>query len=175
MQGHTLDELHQSFWVEHLYISIKKNVCVPMCACGGRRLISAVFLGLALPYFWHGFLTEPRTQDSARVPGHYTPGSVTACSRAGVAGACCRRWHFMWVLGIWTQLSCLPSDLLTEPLSRPCISICAARLRCLPQAKACAERPVCPAGLSRVTLSSGVTWHDSGFIPVKGDTISFLM
>lgn len=47
MQGHTLDELHQSFWVEHLYISIKKFFVCPRVhveAGGWYQLFSLVLL-----------------------------------------------------------------------------------------------------------------------------------
>lgn len=142
MQGHTLDELHQSFWVGHLYISIKKMYvcpCVHVEARGWYQLFSLVLLCLI---FDTGFSLSLELMNSARVPGRYAPGSVTACSRAGVAEACCPIWHFMWDLDSalmlaqwftnWASLQALHQHLCSKveafaPGEGLCREACASR------------------------------------------------
>ena len=179
MQGHTcMNCIRVSEWDTYTS-AFKKNIYVFPCVCMWRPGVDITCFpwSCSTLFFDTGPSLSLELMNPERLAGHYAPGICRCLLQAWGCRDMLPHLTFYVGCGDLDSGSLLAQviTLLTEPLSRPCISVCAARLRRLPQAKACAQRPVCPAGLSRVTLPSGVTWHDSGFIPVKGDTISFLM
>lgn len=136
-----------SEWDTYTSAFKKKYMCSHVCACGGQGLISRVFLGLAPPYFFDtGPSLSLELMNPARLAGHYAPGICRCLLQAWGCRDMLPHLTFYVGCGDLDSGSLLAQviTLLTEPLSRPCISICAARLRRLPQAKACAQRPVCP-------------------------------
>lgn len=149
-------------------------MCVHVEARGWYHVFSLVLLHLI---FWHRSLPEPRTHESSEAswPLRSRHLSLSAPGlglqrHAAPSDILCGLW------GSGLRLSACPSDHFTNWASLQALHqhLCSKVEALAPGKGLCTEACV-SAGLSRVTLPSGITWHDSGFIPVKGDTISFLM